>query len=49
VVGDRLKHDFSNGRSYYNLHGRPLEFPSEPALRPSEVALAWHREQVFLG
>lgn len=49
VVGQRLKLDFDNGRSYYSLSGQPLKLPAEPALRPSPAALAWHRDQVFLG
>jgi putative restriction endonuclease len=49
VVGRRLKQDFDNGRSYYELHGRLLALPSEAALRPAIETLAWHRENVFLG
>ncbi len=49
VVGRRLKDDFSNGKSYYALHGQPLVLPAEAARRPSREALAWHRERVFLG
>jgi putative restriction endonuclease len=49
VVGRRLKDDFDNGRSYYSLHGRPLEVPAAPSLAPDRAALAWHREHVFLG
>jgi putative restriction endonuclease len=49
VVGRRLKADFANGKSYYGLHGRVLELPREAGRRPSKDALAWHREQVFLG
>jgi putative restriction endonuclease len=49
VVGRRLKDDFANGRSYYDLHGKTLGTPSDLACRPSAEALRWHREQVFLG
>ena len=49
VVGRRLKQDFENGRSYYNLAGHALELPAEGARRPSSEALEWHRESVFLG
>jgi len=49
VVGDRLKQDYENGRSYYGLKGQDLVLPAESALRPDSAALAWHREQVFLG
>ncbi|MDC0743230.1 HNH endonuclease [Polyangium mundeleinium] len=49
VVGRRLKDHFENGRSYYGLHGRELDLPAQPTMRPSREALAWHREQVFMG
>lgn len=49
VVGRRLKEDFENGRSYYALHGQAVTLPREAAMRPSTAAMAWHREQVFLG
>jgi len=49
VVGRRLKEDFENGRSYYGLHGRALTLPADHGMRPSDAALAWHRESVFLG
>jgi putative restriction endonuclease len=49
VVGRRLKEDFHNGRSYYGLHGQFLQLPKLPASHPAPAALAWHREQVFLG
>jgi HNH endonuclease len=48
VVGKRLKADYDNGRSYYGLHGKPLDIPTGPA-RPDPSALAWHRGHVFLG
>jgi putative restriction endonuclease len=49
VVGDRLKQDYENGRSYYGLKGQDLVLPTESELRPDSAALAWHRERVFLG
>jgi putative restriction endonuclease len=49
VVGRRLKDEFENGRSYYGLQGKLLAIPADVALRPSTAALAWHREQMFLG
>jgi putative restriction endonuclease len=48
VVGRRLKDDFANGRSYYGLHRLALVTPTGAA-RPASPALAWYREQVFLG
>lgn len=49
VVGDRLKADFANGRSYYSLRGQPLTIPAHAPWHPSADALAFHRTQVFLG
>lgn len=49
VVGDRLKADFENGRSYYGLRGQPLGIPAHARWHPSAEALAFHRSQVFLG
>lgn len=49
LVGRRLKADFDNGRSYYQLAGTELALPDNAALRPDTVALTWHREHRFLG
>jgi len=49
VVSSRLRTDFGNGRSYEGLNGRKLELPREAVLRPQNDALAWHREEVFVG
>ena len=48
-VGDRLRDDFSNGRSYYGLNGTPLALPAVPAQRPDRDLLAWHGEALFRG
>lgn len=49
VVGRRLKDDFENGKTYYALHGRPLDVPKHAAHRPAADAVAWHRDEAFLG
>ena len=49
VVGKRLKDDFDNGRTYYQLSGRPVHLPGVESRRPAVSALAWHREHSFLG
>lgn len=49
VVGERLRQDFANGRSYYGLERRKLLLPTNPALYPDREALAWHRSEIFLG
>jgi putative restriction endonuclease len=47
-VSERLRTDWSNGRRYYPYDGKPMiHLPSDPAMRPSRDALAWHLEHVF--
>jgi len=48
-VGNRLREDFSNGRSYYPLHGSQVQVPTAAASRPSLASLRWHSEHKFLG
>jgi putative restriction endonuclease len=49
VVSDRLRGDYSNGRSYYALVGRPIELPARREEWPRAEALAWHGEAVMAG
>ncbi|MBI2894422.1 MAG: HNH endonuclease [Deltaproteobacteria bacterium] len=49
IVGKRLRDDFANGRSYYSLHGKPIQLPGDPTSWPAAAAIQWHREHVFLG
>jgi putative restriction endonuclease len=46
-VSRRLKEDFSNGRSYYPLHGSVVAVPSSAAHRPDGALLEWHNNNVF--
>jgi putative restriction endonuclease len=48
VVGERLRQDYRNGRSYYPLHGTPLATPGGAA-RPADEFLRWHQDAVFRG
>lgn len=48
-VSRRLREDFSNGRSYYPLHGKALRLPESAAHLPDAEYLRWHNEQVYLG
>ena len=48
-VGDRLRQDFSNGRSYYGFNGGKIHVPESPLLRPSRELLEWHSSEVFKG
>lgn len=48
-VSSRLREDYSNGRSYYPLHGTELRLPRVEGERPDVEYLRWHNEQVYLG
>jgi putative restriction endonuclease len=48
-VGERLRTEFNNGRSYYGLDGSPIALPDDPVLRPNRDFLAWHGREVFRG
>ena len=41
-VNPRLREDYENRKDYYDLHGRPLREPKDPAFLPSVEALDWH-------
>ncbi|HMP91156.1 MAG TPA: HNH endonuclease [Kiritimatiellia bacterium] len=48
LVSKRIKEEFSNGREYYALNGRPLvSMPSAVPNRPSRDYLEWHCHNVF--
>lgn len=48
-VSDRLRQDFSNGRSYYPLRGKPLSLPTNVSDHPARDYLEWHNQHVYLG
>lgn len=48
-VGDRLRDEFRNGRSYYGLDRTRIEVPAKVLWRPNRELLAWHAEEVFKG
>lgn len=48
-VGNRLREEFSNGRSYYALDGTVIELPDNEGWRPDREQLAWHSEEIFKG
>lgn len=43
-VSPRLREDYDNGREYYELHGRALRSPGDPAFLPAREALDWHHD-----
>lgn len=46
-VSPQLRADFSNGRSYYPLHGAALRLPPERGDHPARQYLTWHNEHVY--
>ena len=48
-VGQRLRAEFANGRTYYPLHGRLIRSPRSERERPNREYLRWHNENVYLG
>jgi len=48
-VGDSLREEFSNGRSYYPLSGSRVAVPERSEFWPDQTSLAWHNEHVFKG
>lgn len=48
-VGDRLRDEFQNGRSYYGLSGQHIRYPEPATLRPRRELLEWHMQKVFKG
>lgn len=48
-VGESLREEFSNGRSYYSLNGTKIALPRTESLRPDREALDWHNTSRFKG
>lgn len=48
-VSRKLKEDFSNGRSYYGMHGVSIQLPNRISDQPNAEMLAWHNEHCFKG
>ena len=48
-VGDKLRDEFKNGRSYYNRSGTAITLPGRELWRPSRELLDWHVHEVFKG
>lgn len=46
-VGKRLREEFKNGRSYYQLNGHRILVPVESGLLPDRDLLEWHQQMVF--
>ena len=48
-VGDKLRDEFKNGRSYYDLNDSAITVPKHEIWLPSRELLDWHAHEVFKG
>ncbi len=48
-VGDSLREEFKNGRSYYGLNGSIILIPDNDLWRPDKELLEWHGQEVYKG
>lgn len=48
-VGNSLRDEFKNGRSYYQLSGDRIALPSHQLLMPDKELLDWHNHNIFKG
>ncbi len=49
LVSPRLRTEFANGHTYYDLAGQRLRTPEDVVARPAPELLAWHSESVYLS
>lgn len=47
-ISGRLREDYSNGRSYYPLHGQSVRTPESEGDHPAVEFLSWHNQHVYL-
>lgn len=49
-VSPAINDEWSNGREYYAMHGRPLaSVPEQEEMRPAKEFVRWHNERVWRG
>jgi putative restriction endonuclease len=48
-VGDKLREEFKNGRSYYGLNNSTIVIPEKEDWRPKKELLDWHAQTIFKG
>lgn len=48
-VGDSLRDEFKNGRSYYGLNNMNIHTPEKEIWKPNRELLEWHTKEVFKG
>lgn len=47
LVSRRLRDEFENGRTYYDMQGRTIHLPADPRDYPDPAKLEWHAREVF--
>jgi putative restriction endonuclease len=47
-VSRKLKEDYENGRTYYELNGKAIRLPAAKHECPAPELLSWHNERVFV-
>ena len=47
AVSSGLRDDYANGRVYYELDGRQIQLPADPAALPDPGLLAWHEATIY--
>jgi len=48
-VSPRLKDEFNNGKTYYELENRKIWLPGDPQHWPSRENLEYHQQVLFRG
>jgi putative restriction endonuclease len=48
-VGEHLRGEFENGRTYYPMDDTRLAVPDQPSMQPDGSFLRWRNESVFRG
>jgi putative restriction endonuclease len=46
-VGKRLREEYKNGRTYYQMSGSPILLPEDTGLLPDRNLLDWHQNVIF--
>jgi putative restriction endonuclease len=47
AVSRELRDDYANGRVYYELDGRQIQLPADPAAQPDPELLTWHKATLY--
>jgi putative restriction endonuclease len=49
-VSRKIKEEFSNGREYYQFHGKELSFlPYREIDKPNSKYIEWHNNYIYKG